>query len=197
MYTLKDARIEIGTWLYLQVEPDNVSKAILIGVRPDKYIATTYPIPYLSKSTKDLTVYFHNGSKMYEFKTKVVRFFDDPIEFLLLEYPDHVSVREQRSYKRIRCLVSARVYYNVEGKSEPVEGIIKDVSKKGCRITFSMKKVEDEAFDKNERIMIACKFPGIPGEQKLTGIIRNIMKGENDISFGVEFDEFAWWAPPY
>jgi len=197
MCTLKDARIEIGTWLYFQADPGNVSKAILIGIRPERYIATTYPIPYISRDAKDLVIYFYNGANVYEFKTKVVKFFDDPIEFLLLEYPDYVSLREQRSYKRIKCFVSAKVHYGIKNRSEIVEGIIKDVSKKGCRVTFSIKKVEEVSFNKNERVIIACKFPGIPGEQRIIGIIRNIIQGEDDLSLGIEFDEFAWWAPPY
>ncbi len=199
MCTLKDAGIEIGTWLYFQWGPNNISKAVLIGIKPERYVATTYPVPYLLRDTTDLVVFFHNSKSdnLYEFRTRVVKFFDDPIEFLLLEYPERVSLREQRNYKRIRCLVSAKIHYTIKDRSETVEGIIKDVSKKGCRLTFSIKKLKEEAFKKNERIVISCKFPGIPSEQRVTGIIRNIVQRDDDLSLGIEFDEFAWWAPPY
>ena len=199
MYTLqlKDARFEIGTWVYFQWEPDKISKAVLIGIRPEKYIATTQPVPYLSNDVNDVTVYFHDGINVYEFKTKVLKFIDDPIQFLLLEYPESLSLREQRKYKRIRCFVSAKINYSAQNRCDTVEGIIKDISKKGCKITFTTKGVEGEQFSENERIAIVCKFPGIPGEQEIMGIIRNVTKGKGDLSLGIEFEEFAWWAPPY
>lgn len=195
--TLKDARIEIGSWLYFEVEPDKVSKAILIGIRPEEYIATTYPVPYLSKDINDVTIYFHDGVNVYEFKTKVLKFIDDPIQYVLLKYPDRLNLREQRKYKRIKCFVSAKIQYRAQNKSEIVEGIIKDISKKGCKITFATKGVEGETFRKDEHIVIICKFPGIPGEQEVIGVIRNVTRGKKDVSLGIEFEEFAWWAPPY
>ncbi len=199
MLSLKDININIGTWLYLQFKRDYVSKALLIGIRPNKYIATICPISGVSDKNQEaqICVYFHNGAGVYEFNTRVLKQLDDPVEILLLEYPDQVKIREQRSYKRIRCLVSARIQYTIKNRSQIIEGIIKDVSKKGCRITFPIKKIDKEIFILNERIMITCKFPGIPGEQKIVGVIRNVGKGQNELAIGIEFDELAWWAPPY
>jgi len=62
---------------------------------------------------------------------------------------------------------------------------------------FPIKKIKEKLFNIGERIIITCKFPGIPGEQEVAGIIRNIVKAEEDVSIGIEFDDFAWWAPPY
>jgi len=195
MLKLEDIKMELGTQLYFQVDPENISRAILIGMKPKQYIATTYPMPDLfKKNTTDVLVYFCNGANVYEFNTKILRLLYDPVELILLKYPEYVSIREQRNYKRIKCLVSAKVYF--KDKSRVLEGIIKDISKKGCRIMFPI-KTQEKKFYRGEPVVIICKFPGIPGKQEITAIIRNIVESDNDISIGIEFDELAWWAPPY
>lgn len=197
MRNLKETGIQIGSWLYLQFGKEKrVEKALFVGLKPEKYLVTTAPITNLT-AAEELTVYFHNNEGVYEFHTSILELLRHPVELLLLRYPEYVKMREQRSYKRIKCFVSAKVQYSSENGSELVEGIIKDVSKKGCRITFPLSKLKKSSFKKDERILIMLKFPGIPGEQKVSGFVRNISQKKGEISLGIEFDEFAWWAPPY
>ncbi len=198
MRDLKETGIQIGSWLYLQFEEKKeAQRALFVGLKPEKYLVTTAPATNLLNKTEDLIVYFHDSEGMYEFHTNILEFLEHPIELLLLKYPDCVRIREQRNYKRIKCFVSARVQYSSENGAELVEGIIKDVSKKGCRITFPSNKLKKSSFKKDEKILIMLKFPGIPGEQKVNGYIKNISCIEKEVSLGIEFDEFAWWAPPY
>ncbi len=189
-----EEKIDIGSCLYFQQEEP--VRIILIGIKPERYIAVTVPLKEGRKvnlrDRNKVLVYFPSGEKVYEFYSKVIKVIDDPIRYILLEYPEEIKIRERRRHKRIRCLVSAKVQYSGSKK----EGVIKDISKKGCRIVFPLEK-GDFLFKKDEPVIISCKFPGIPGEQEISGIIRNVTFSEDEMSVGIEFDEFAWWAPPY
>lgn len=200
MPSLQDTNINIGSWLYLRFKDGSVEKALFIGSRPEKYIVISTPLSLFNKlkPAENLTVYFRNNTEgIYEFYTSIIKLLNDPIELLLLKYPERVILKDQRSYKRIKCFVSAKVQYSIENGSEVVEGIIKDISKKGCRIAFPFGKLKGSSFKTNEKIVIMLKFPGIPGEQRISGFIRNIIQEKVQLSLGIEFDEFAWWAPPY
>ncbi len=200
MLDLKDTDIKIGSWLYLRFEDGSVEKGLFIGLRPGRYIVISIPSSLFNKLSKkpaeNLTAYFNNSEgKVYEFCTSIIKLLSDPIELLLLRYPEKVILKDQRSYKRIKCFVAARIQYRVENGTEVVEGIVRDISKKGCRIIFRQSR--GISFKINERIIIMLKFPGIPGEQKIIGSVRNIIQEKTQLSVGIEFDEFAWWAPPY
>ena len=196
---LEEIGIQIGSWLYLQCreEKESAKKTLCVGLRPKKYLVITAPVANFSKKTEEILVYFYNGEKAYEFQTNILEFLKYPVDLILLKYPEYVKLREQRSYKRIRCFVSAKVQYSSENGSELAEGIIKDVSKKGCRIIFPLGKLKKSSFKKDEKILIMLKFPGIPGEQRIYGNIKNVLREKEEISIGIEFDELAWWAPPY
>ena len=117
---------------------------------------------------------------------------------MLLECPNLVQIRERRSHKRINCFISAKVEFVDEKKEDAIKGMIKDISKNGCRCLFNIPKGSKDLFLINEEITVRCEFPGIPGEQEAVGIVRGVNKQDNDMmEVRMQFLTSVWWVPPY
>jgi len=197
MRDLKETEIKVGSWFYLKLDDKKKERVLYVGLKEGDYLVTTAPSFINASLPKDVTAYFFTEKGIYEFYTNVLEFIKYPIGLLVLSYPKFVELKDQRNYKRIKCFVSARVQYRLENGSTLLKGIIKDISKKGCKIVFPSKEVNHIPFEKEERIIISVKFPGIGEEQKTVGSIKNILRDKEEISLGIEFDDIAWWVPPY
>jgi hypothetical protein len=76
-------------------------------------------------------------------------------------------------------------------------GIICDISKSGARCLFPLSESSDRRFDMHEKIILRCAFPGIPGEQAAVATITEVVEQESDLSIALQFEDLAWWVPPY
>jgi hypothetical protein len=195
--------LEIGTRLFFKINGSKLSlKGIFVGLKRDKFIVARLFSPSISFDPKlfggnTIVVYYIYQDMVYEFDTRFIRIVTDPVELILLEYPESVHIRELRSHKRIDCVVSADIQIKNNEKKGPIKGLIKDISKKGCRCVFQPIKGGQNPFHINEQIILTCHFPGITGKQKAFGRVRNIQKEKESLSVGIEFSEMLWWPPPY
>ena len=195
--------MEIGTRLFFKVNGAESSlKGVFVGLKRDRFIVVRLSSPSISFDPKlfggnAVVVYYLSQDMVYEFETKFIRIVPDPIELILLEYPESVNIREFRSHKRINCFVSADIQVRNNEKKGPIKGLMKDISKKGCRCVFQLAEGSRNPFCLDEQIILTCHFPGIAGEQEAFGKVRNIQEEEENLSIGIEFSELLWWPPPY
>ena len=198
-----DIYIEIGTKLNMVIEGSKLSaESIFVGNKTGEYIVITPPSQIgsvrdeLFKGNKVDIKYLYQG-QILEFQTRLIEVIHEPIQLILLEYPKNVRERELRSQKRINCFVSAKIEVETEKNNGVITGVIKDISKSGCRFLIQSSKSAENMFRINELIALKCHFPGIVGEQEAFGRVLDIQKKDDEISIGIQFSDIQWWVPPY
>ena len=173
-------------------------KCTYVGQKKDQYIVVTPPpnFPELENKllqTDRIMVRYLFEADIFEFSSKLIEIKYEPVMLLLLKFPVSIEKKELRSQKRISCFISTKTEVN----NEMQDGIIKDISKYGCRCVFETSGKLEKELRIDDDIALAFSFPGICEQQEITGKIKTIRKKENRIDVGIEFASTAWWVPPY
>ena len=132
---------------------------------------------------------------MVEFRSEIMEIITAPVTLWRIKVPASVKKYDLRDHKRIQCSVSASI--EAIHKGQAFTGIIRDISKSGARCLFQRSDTPKSPFQMNEKIMLRCTFPGIPGEQSALATITEIDQKKTELSIGIQFEDPAWWVPPY
>ena len=143
--------------------------------------------------TDRITVRYTFEGDIFEFTSKLKEIEYKPLVLLLLQYPDSVEKKELRCQKRISCFISTKMEVNNVTR----DGIIKDISKFGCRCVFDASAKLEKVLRIDDHIALGFGFPGIFDEQEILGKIKDIRRQESRLDLGIEFSSIAWWVPPY
>lgn len=191
--------VETGTVMSLATGDLGFSgKCTYVGQREKQYIVVTPPPNFSANENKLLQAdwimvrYFFEGD-IFEFRSKLLEIKYNPFVLLLLQYPVSVEKKELRSQKRISCFISVKMEVN----NETHDGIIKDISKFGCRCVFETSVKLEKALRIDDHIALGFGFPGIVNKQEILGNIKDIRMKESRLDVGIEFASIAWWVPPY
>ena len=195
----KNRFIETGSVLSLTVEGyDSSMKSTFVGKKSDQYIVITPPSGFetiekeLLQADRIKIKYLFEGD-IFEFNTRITEIRYSPLTLLLLQWPASVEKQELRSLKRINCFIPAQIEIHNEMK----DGVIKDISKKGCRCEFETSKNNTKTVKIDDRIALNFCFPGIVDRQEIWGQIKDIQTKDGKLDMGIEFESIAWWVPPY
>jgi c-di-GMP-binding flagellar brake protein YcgR len=182
--------IAFGNKLFIEMKTVKCSiNSFFVGMIANKYIIITPPSPMqkikhkLFKDNALIIKYLYKGT-IYAFQTKIIDFVNDPVKLLVLQYPKFVQNRELRSRKRVICAIPVTAI-DKKNKTD-ITAVIKDISTKGCCFIFNAKNYSNN-FNKNQKIKLFIKFPGIDGKKEFLGEIKNISKIQNEIDIGVKF----------
>jgi hypothetical protein len=195
----KNIFIETGTVLSLTFDGFESSvESTFVGKKSNQYIVITPPSGFdmiekkLLKADRIKIKYLFEGD-IFEFDSRLTKIAHDPLMLLLLQYPASVEKQELRSLKRIHCFISAQVEIHKEMR----DGVIKDISKRGCRCEFETSKNMEKTVRLDDRIALNFCFPGIVDRQEILGRIKDIQTEDSKLDLGIEFESIAWWVPPY
>jgi hypothetical protein len=197
----KSNKIYVKTGVEMSLTPgDHVfcGKCTYVGQKRDQYIVVTPPPDFAAFENKllkadPITVRYSFEGDIFEFSSKLMEVKHNPLMLLILKFPVAVEKKELRSQKRICCFISA----TMEIKDQTQDGIIKDISKFGCRFVFEPSGKLEKALRIDDQIALAFDFPGITDRQEIMGKIKDIRKKESRLDMGIEFKGVAWWVPPY
>lgn len=132
---------------------------------------------------------------MVAFTSEILEVIDHPVTLWRILEPTEIKKYDLRATTRIQCSISATIEAVYQG--QVLTGIIRDISKSGARCIFQFNDAADNPFERDEPITLRCVFPGISGEQAVTGHVADILQEEDQWSIGIRFSESAWWVPPY
>lgn len=192
-----------GSELIISLEGDKKPfKSFFVGQKIDTHIVASLPdkFPVSDKNMakgKDASIRYSEDESIYEFRTKILEILKEPTDLIILEYPSEINPVEQRSRKRINCLVEAKFEIRFENNNRLGTGVIDNISKTGCNCIFRNLDGVVQPFSLGDTIALRCQFPGFPGEQTAEGKIIRLQEKKDEIHAGIRFDKEMWWIPPY
>ena len=197
--SMQEAFIETGTELSIKFDNTNLlMKSTFVGKEKDQYIVVTPP-PEMStienpmSQSDGFSISYGFEGDIFTFRSRLIRIIESPLKLLILKYPISVDKKELRAQKRISCFISAKIEVNHLVK----DGVIKDVSKRGCRFVFEIGKEGPKGLQPGDLILLSFCFPGIIDPQDMRGEVKDIQINNSQLEVGIEFSENAWWIPPY
>ena len=199
----KCVAIENGTSLVLSFHGfEGIFKSVFVGAKTGEYLVTTplsANLAQIGKITKGTAIEakFIRQGKSFSFECRFIGRVLSPIDLILISFPKTVRDAEQRAQRRINCLLSGRVELLAAGRGMTIGGLVKDISKTGCRFQFNTTEVDEDSVRTGRKLRLRLNFPGIPGEQSAAGHFTTIKKAGTEATAGVQFTQRIWWVPPY
>lgn len=192
--TGKRISLDIGTKIHLEIEGVVIPlESYMVGMEPDNYIILKTPRPYptikqkLYQGNQCIVKYIFQGT-VFAFQTKIIDSISQPFRLLFLEYPKIIQHHDLRDYKRIDCVIPAKIVVKDEEKMAAVV----DVSKRGCRVQIQIYPGDlVPAIVINDEVVLWAKFPGVEGDLEIHGRVRNIRKSRHEMVLGVVYLEIS------
>ncbi|NIA09116.1 MAG: hypothetical protein GWP10_05010 [Nitrospiraceae bacterium] len=187
--------IELGTQLQINIAGvDFKLKSTLIGIKPDKYLIIEAPLtsPYgnighkFFQGNKIIVRYLYKGT-VFGFQSELIEEMYVPLRLLFIKYPVIIEEHNLRVQKRIDCFLPIKIKF----KDKIKEGIILDISEGGCCCVSKKAATDKELISVqiDEEVTLKCQFPGIEGEQAISGKVKTIKRDKQQMTLGVMFSE--------
>ncbi len=172
-------------------------KVPLIGYEMGKYIILKYPVSARPSDYKDVLVegnvviarYILEGERgeCFAFRSTIKHITKYPENFIILNYPNKIESRQLRLQQRIVTHLPASIMVDSEAgdqKSVRLNGIIADISTKGCGFAF---KADNTKITVNKRNIFVCIHHPTLGEVKIPASVCNSRNEQGKVSVGIKF----------
>lgn len=166
--------------------------AILLGLRPTRFVITTIPTPCGGKTPQEIfsllyrdnmvTCYLLVEGVAMAFKSVVIKYVIAPFPLLFLTFPLEVETVHVRQHERVRCAFQASL--NVDGTA--LDGMITDLSQGGCSFVFPASVAPPTALD-NAPALLASAQLGMLGDGGLRIQVRSRHIKPDKIRLGLKF----------
>jgi hypothetical protein len=179
-------------------------KLPLIGYELGNYIILKYPKVASTAEYKDVLIegnvvivrYLMEGSKgeCFAFRSSIKSITQYPEKLIFIEYPKKIENRQLRLQQRTSIHLPALIMLEGTdgGKSTQINGIIGDISAKGCGFTFKTKSVNAKV---NKRDIFVCLQSPIDGEVQVPARVCNSRNDNGTVSVGIQFLDNATIVP--
>jgi hypothetical protein len=172
-------------------------KVPLIGYEMGKYIILKYPVSSRGSDYQDVLVdgnvviarYILEGEhgECFAFRSTIKHITKYPESFIILTYPQKIESRQLRLQQRVMTHLPASVMVDSEGadqKSIRLNGIIADISTKGCGFAF---KADNTKITVNKRDVFVCIHHPNTGDVKIPARVCNSRNEQGKVSVGIKF----------
>ncbi|WP_206484460.1 PilZ domain-containing protein [Thalassotalea sp. G2M2-11] len=172
-------------------------KLVLVGYEQGKYIILKYPNVVTPKQYNDVLVegnvavvrYLLEGDKgcCFAFKSSIRHITLAPEKFIILSYPEKIENRQLRTHQRITTHLPAAISLDEPAKSNvKINGIIADLSLKGCGFTF---KAENASTLVKQREVFVCISHYAIGEMRIPAVVCNSRNIKGRVNVGISFKD--------
>ncbi len=182
-------RLETGTGIYFEVNDVSVKSSFVGSVKGTNVVVTPPKLdgPIEDAFLEKVFIKFVSEGDMYQFKTSLQRTVKDPLPLLVFEYPEKLVKKERRAVKRTKCFVPVKGLLQDQIK----DGIIRDISMKGCRCNFFVSGNDGIDAEKVKSIILKCQFSKEEKEQEITGEVKFFTISGNILSVGMMFHDVS------
>lgn len=189
--TEKGISIKLGTQVKIEIEGVGIRlRGTLVGMEPGEYLIVKLQDATfdglkdgLFQGNKIIVRYVYEGS-VFGFLSKLIETILTPIKLLYIEYPRIIENFDLRSQKRMDCFLPSSIII----RDEERQGSILDISEGGCCFLINMLKGEKLlSVQIDEQITLRCQFPGIEGEQMVSGKARKFSMDKKETALRIQF----------
>lgn len=170
-------------------------KLTLVGFEVGKYILLKYPKVARPSDYKDVLIegnimivrYLMEGNKgeCFAFRSSIKHVTLHPEKLLFLEYPKNIENRQLRTQQRTSIHIPATIMLEGKGDdSTKINGVISDISAKGCGFAF---KSKSEKTHVNKINILVCIQSPIDGEVRVPAKVCNSRNVEGLVNVGIQF----------
>ena len=191
----KDIFIKLGT--QVRIEIGGVAtrlKGTLVGIEEGDYLiikvhnAIFAGIEDRLFQGNHIIVRYIDDGTVSGFSSKLIEAILTPIKLLYIEHPKTIENFDLRSQERVDCYLPASITIGDEER----QGAILDISERGCCYLIRPRNGERLlSVQIDEHITVRCQFPGIEGEQRISGKVRNFSMDMQETALRIEFYEIA------
>ncbi len=191
--------LQPGKSVDLEINPHDKLriKVPLIGYEIGKYIIFKYPVEPLTIGYTEALVegnvviarYILEGEhgECCAFRSTIKHITQYPENFIILSYPKKIESRQLRLQQRISTHLPASIMIDSENTEKPgvrLNGIIADISTKGCGFIF---KADNTTTKVNKRDIFVCVHHPSTGEVKIPACVCNSRNELGKVSVGIRF----------
>lgn len=172
-------------------------KVPLIGYEMGKYIILKHPVSSRPSDYQDVLVdgnvvivrYILEGEhgQCFAFRSTIKHITKYPESFIIVNYPKKIESRQLRLQQRIITHLPASIMVDSENgdqKSLRLNGVIGDISTKGCGFAF---KADNAKITVNKRDVFVCIQHPNTGEVKIPATVCNSRNEQGKVSVGIKF----------
>ena len=171
-------------------------KLPLIGYELGKYIILKYPKGASTSEYQDVLVegnvlivrYLMEGNKgeCFAFRSSIKSITQYPEKLLFIEYPKKIENRQLRTQQRTSIHLPGVIMLedSSNNKATKINGIIGDISAKGCGFTFKTKSANATV---NKRDIFVCIRSPTDGDVKIPARVCNSRNDNGTVSVGIQF----------
>jgi CheY-like chemotaxis protein len=189
-------RLALDIGLRMKLEFDEIGtslESVLIGMIPGNCIITTTPSHFIvtrapiSIDTVIIAKFMYMG-KLCLFRSRIIKAIDSPQHMLFLEYPSVIHYHEMRKAKRTAIYIPCTIN-TIDGTR--YSGAFRDLSSAGglCQVDRKGNNNELLTIQIAQPIVLNCVLPGLLKEQKISGVVQNFKRNNNEVILGIEFTE--------
>lgn len=171
-------------------------KLSLIGYELGKYIILKYPKGASTSEYNDVLIegnvlivrYLMEGNKgeCFAFRSTIKTITQYPERLLFIDYPKQIENRQLRHQQRTSIHLPAAITLEEADskKTTKINGVIGDISAKGCGFTF---KTKSSSAKVNKRDIFVCLQSPVDGEVKVAARVCNSRNDNGTVSVGIQF----------
>jgi len=187
--------IPVGTHVELELNGVRAKlKSFCVGALPEDCLIFKYPdITDLEPLTNNLsagntvTVRYVDRGNVFAFQSELLGFVTDPVKLIFVEYPATIVRHSLRKVQRVDYPLFAEVDVN----DEQYEGLIKDISVRGCRLSIIAQSPKQvlPSIDLDQMLTVRCTLPGIEVPTVITGQVKSFYWEGQRITIGTAFHD--------
>lgn len=170
-------------------------KLTLVGYETGKYIILKYPTSgdnygdVLVEGNVAIVRYLLEGDLgcCFAFRSTIRNITKSPERFIVLTYPERIENRQLRAHQRVNTHMPAAISLNEPNQSNvEINGIIVDLSLKGCGFTF---RATNDMVNVKQREIFVCVTHYAIGEMRIPATVCNSRNEQGRVSVGIKFEE--------
>jgi c-di-GMP-binding flagellar brake protein YcgR len=187
--------IPIGTRVELELDGVMAKlKSFCVGALPEDCLIFKYPsITDLCPETNKLfegnkiTVRYVDRGNVFAFQSELLGFVTAPVKLIFVTYPTTIVRHSLRKVQRVDCPLFAEV----DVSRERFEGLIKDISVRGCRLSIIARSASEVLpnIEVGQMLSIHCALSGIEAPTIITGQVKSVEKEGNKLTIGTAFHD--------
>jgi c-di-GMP-binding flagellar brake protein YcgR len=187
--------IPVGTHVELELEGVTAKmKSYCAGALPEDCLIFKYPdaadlgpVNQKLREGNKITVRYADRGNVFAFQSELLGFVTAPVKLIFVAYPVTIVRHSLRKVQRVDYPLFAEVDIN----NEQFEGLIKDISARGCRLSIvaSSSSQTLPSIKVEQTLSVRCTLPGMETETVFSGQVKSLHREDQRVTIGTAFHD--------